>query len=162
MIDDHLHHLRRDQFGAPLDAKKLQKMAMEAGQPEVRRSFNSPFWPFVLASTSVGQEGIDFHWWCHSVFHWNIPPNPVDFEQREGRVDRYGRHAIRKNIAAAHSTDILQDPGQDPWIRAYELACDRKNEFGDYSPYWVYPGPARIGRRLRRSRSVRTWLPTSG
>ncbi|MEM1334413.1 MAG: hypothetical protein AAGG08_13255, partial [Actinomycetota bacterium] len=30
---------------------------------EVRSAFNSPFWPFVLASTSVGQEGIDFHWW---------------------------------------------------------------------------------------------------
>src|SRR5699024_9873948 len=27
----------------------------------VRESFNSPFWPFVLASTSVGQEGLDFH-----------------------------------------------------------------------------------------------------
>jgi hypothetical protein len=27
----------------------------------VRAAFNSPFWPFVLASTSVGQEGLDFH-----------------------------------------------------------------------------------------------------
>ena len=61
----------------------------EARLPEVRAAFNSPFWPFVLATTSVGQEGIDFHWWCHSVVHWNLPANPVDFEQREGRVDRY-------------------------------------------------------------------------
>ena len=29
--------------------------------PDVRRAFNSPFWPFVSALTSVGQEGIDFH-----------------------------------------------------------------------------------------------------
>ena len=69
----------------------------EARLPEVRAAFNSPFWPFVLATTSVGQEGIDFHWWCHSVVHWNLPANPVDFEQREGRVDRYKGHAIRKN-----------------------------------------------------------------
>ena len=27
----------------------------------VRTAFNSPFKPFVLASTSVGQEGLDFH-----------------------------------------------------------------------------------------------------
>ena len=27
---------------------------------DVRKAFNSPFWPFVLVSTSVGQEGIDF------------------------------------------------------------------------------------------------------
>ena len=65
----------------------------DARQPEVRQAFNSPFWPFVLASTSVGQEGMDFHWWCHAVFHWNTPANPVDFEQREGRVDRYRGHA---------------------------------------------------------------------
>lgn len=30
--------------------------------PDVRRAFNSPFWPLVLASTSAGQEGIDFPW----------------------------------------------------------------------------------------------------
>ena len=69
--------------------------------PEVRAAFNSPFWPWVLATTSVGQEGIDFHWWCHSIVHWNTPPNPVDFEQREGRVNRYGGLAIRRNLATA-------------------------------------------------------------
>ncbi len=73
--------------------------------PEVRAAFNSPFWPFVLTTTSVGQEGIDFHWWCHSVMHWNVPGNPVDFEQREGRVHRYMGHAVRKNVAAAHGTE---------------------------------------------------------
>ena len=61
----------------------------EARLPEVRAAFNSPFWPFVLATTSIGQEGVDFHWWCHTIVHWNLPGNPVDFEQREGRVDRY-------------------------------------------------------------------------
>lgn len=122
--------------------------AEDARQPEVRRSFNSPFWPFVLTSTSVGQEGIDFHWWCHSVLHWNIPPNPVDFEQREGRIDRYGGHAIRKNIAQKQAPAVLRKPGRDPWARAYQLACDRQDEFGDFSPYWVYPGPTRIERRF--------------
>lgn len=75
--------------------------------PEVRNAFNSPFWPFVLASTSVGQEGIDFHWWSHSVVHWNLPSNPVDFEQREGRVNRFGGHAVRKNVASAHGQAAL-------------------------------------------------------
>ena len=42
----------------------------------VRRS-NSPFWPFVLATTSVGQEGLDFQQYCHAVVHWNLPSNPV-------------------------------------------------------------------------------------
>lgn len=28
---------------------------------EVRRAFNSPFWPHMLVTTSIGQEGLDFH-----------------------------------------------------------------------------------------------------
>lgn len=85
--------------------------------PDVRRAFNSPFWPFVLASTSVGQEGIDFHWWAHSVIHWNVPGNPVDFEQREGRVHRYLGHAVRKNVAEAHGAAVLKPGVTDPWGR---------------------------------------------
>lgn len=35
----------------------------------VRTAFNSPFWPFVLATTSASQEGIDFHRYCRCVVH---------------------------------------------------------------------------------------------
>ena len=121
----------------------------DARQPEVRQAFNSPFWPFVLASTSVGQEGVDFHWWCHAVFHWNIPANPVDFEQREGRVDRYRGHAIRKNIAARHGASVLT-PGDTghPWDRLYEAAHDFDEQYGGFAPDWVYPGSAKIERHV--------------
>lgn len=125
-----------------------QQEAEDARQPEVRRAFNSPFWPFVLASTSVGQEGIDFHWWCHAVFHWNTPSNPVDFEQREGRVDRYRGHAVRKNVADKHGSTALAEAGGNPWDRLYSLATDHQEELGDFSPGWVYPGPHRIERHV--------------
>lgn len=116
--------------------------------PQVRRAFNSPFWPFVLATTSVGQEGIDFHWWCHAVQHWNTPANPVDFEQREGRVDRYNGHAIRKNIAARHAREMLASADADPWVAAYRIATDESERLGEFAPHWVYPGPARIERHV--------------
>lgn len=74
-------------------------------QEQERAAFNSPFWPFVLATTSVGQEGLDFHQYCHAVVHWNLPSNPIDLEQREGRVHRYKGHAVRKNIALHHGGD---------------------------------------------------------
>ncbi len=75
----------------------------------VRAAFNSPLWPFVLVSTSVGQEGLDFHHYCHAVTHWNLPSNPVDLEQREGRIHRYKGHAVRKNVAAAFAADALRN-----------------------------------------------------
>ena len=117
--------------------------------PEVRNAFNSPFWPFVLASTSVGQEGIDFHWWSHSVVHWNLPSNPVDFEQREGRVNRFGGHAVRKNVASAHGRDALASArlGQHPWQYAFDAAVDHA-ELGEFSPWWIYPGDARVERLI--------------
>lgn len=129
-------------------------------QPEVRNAFNSPFWPFVLATTSVGQEGIDFHWWSHSVVHWNLPSNPVDFEQREGRVNRFGGHAVRKNVATTHGAGAMASRGaglgagtgggfcRSPWEHAFEAAKGDHPELGDFSPWWIYPGDARVERML--------------
>ena len=64
----------------------------------VRNIFNSPFRPFVLASTSIGQEGLDFHYYCRKIIHWNLPSNPIDLEQREGRIYRFKCLAIRQNL----------------------------------------------------------------
>ncbi|MGQ5263630.1 helicase-related protein [Micromonospora sp. ZYX-F-536] len=114
----------------------------------VRRAFNSPFWPFVVATTSAGQEGIDFHQWCSAVVHWNTPANPVDFEQREGRVHRFGGHAVRRNVAAGHRADALRSTEPDVWKAAYEAARAISGELGDFAPYWVFPGPAKIERHV--------------
>ena len=122
--------------------------AEAARQPEVRNAFNSPFAPFVLSSTSVGQEGIDFHWWSHAVVHWNLPPNPVDFEQREGRVDRYGGHAVRKNVAHAHWPDVLRSVDPNPWRAAFEAASKPRPDLGEFAPNWLYSGPAAIERHV--------------
>src|SRR4029077_2741984 len=107
----------------------------------VREAFNSPFWPFVLVTTSVGQEGLDFHMYCHAVTHWNLPSNPVDLEQREGRVHRYKGHALRKNVAACHATDLGQTNGEapsDPWQRLFDLACrSRTDHQSELVPFWI-------------------------
>ncbi|MDI5943029.1 helicase C-terminal domain-containing protein, partial [Micromonospora sp. DH15] len=114
----------------------------------VRRAFNSPFWPLVVATTSAGQEGIDFHQWCSAVVHWNTPANPVDFEQREGRVHRFGGHAVRRNVAAAHRAEALRSPEPDVWKALYDAAQAESGELGDFAPYWVFPGPAKIERHV--------------
>ena len=107
---------------------------------DVRRAFNSPFWPFVLATTSVGQEGLDFHYYCHAVIHWNLPPNPVDLEQREGRVHRYKGHAVRKNVALRHPDVWKAKHTKDPWEASFEEArIGRGTTDTDLVPYWVYP-----------------------
>jgi hypothetical protein len=120
----------------------------ESRRSHVRTAFNSPFWPFVLATTSVGQEGLDFHLYCHAVVHWNLPANPVDLEQREGRIHRYKGHAVRRNLAQDLGREILQASPPAPWSRLFDAGTMRRHDGGsDIVPLWVYTnGSARIER----------------
>jgi len=116
----------------------------------VRDAFNSPFRPFVLATTSVGQEGLDFHPYCYRVYHWNLPGNPVDLEQREGRVHRFKGHAVRLNLAERQAA-IVQGRGQapdDPWKLMFEHARSEAAVDTDLIPYWIYEGSVRVERRV--------------
>ena len=107
---------------------------------QVRTAFNSPFWPFILVTTSVGQEGLDFHHYCHAVIHWNLPSNPVDLEQREGRVHRYKGHAVRKNLAERYQNLLTDIRRTDLWGKLFEAAVrDRDPDASDLVPFWVYP-----------------------
>ncbi|MCU9850627.1 helicase-related protein [Defluviimonas sp. WL0024] len=116
----------------------------------VREAFNSPFRPFVLATTSVGQEGLDFHPYCYRVYHWNLPSNPVDLEQREGRVHRFKGHAVRLNLAE-RQVSAIQGRGQspdDPWRLMFERARSESAVDTDLIPYWIYEGSVRVERRV--------------
>jgi hypothetical protein len=119
---------------------------------DVRIAFNSPFRPFVLATTSIGQEGLDFHQYCHRVMHWNLPSNPVDLEQREGRVHRYKGHVIRRNIAKHYGLQALQEHLAslgDPWKILFEQACaDRPEDANDLVPFWIFD--TKDGHKIER------------
>jgi hypothetical protein len=119
---------------------RLESTEQSAVREEVvRTAFNSPFRPFVLASTSVGQEGLDFHPYCHALVHWNLPSNPVDLEQREGRVHRYKGHAVRKNVAADFREVMASGDNDDPWVDVFAAAeTARPASASDLTPFWVY------------------------
>lgn len=124
-----------------------EKSLVRSGQ--VRTAFNSPFWPFVLATTSVGQEGLDFHTYCHAVVHWNLPSNPVDLEQREGRVHRYKGHAVRKNLAARHGQTGISSSANDHWEQMFLDALSKRPAGATHlTPFWIYPGDAKIERHV--------------
>lgn len=99
----------------------------------VRTAFNSPFRPFVLASTSIGQEGLDFHWYCRKITHWNLPSNPQNLEQREGRVNRYKCLSVRRNISKLYN-DIYG------WNDMFAKAANElKGDNSEMVPYWYLP-----------------------
>jgi hypothetical protein len=109
---------------------------------DLRKAFNSPFWPHVLASTSVGQEGLDFHAWCGTVAHWDLPGDPVDLEQREGRVDRYGGIPVRRAIAGQLGSRLGTPTSlESPWSRLAETVdAEWSKDAAGLAPWWLYPG----------------------
>lgn len=121
-------------------SKSTTVSAAPARPDEVRRSFNTPFWPHVLATTSVGQEGLDFHPWCSRVVHWDLSSNPLDLEQREGRVQRYAGLVVRRRLAE-HLKDVVLNGGLpgSPWLRLQSLAGDLADASG-LRPWWVFDG----------------------
>ena len=101
----------------------------------VRDAFNAPFRPFVLASTSIGQEGLDFHNYCRRIVHWNLPSNPIDLEQREGRINRFECLAIRQNLAKRYSNlEFVSDVWEELFIKASEM--EKGKGCSDLIPYW--------------------------
>lgn len=111
---------------------------------EVRRAFNSPFWPRVLVTTSIGQEGLDLHPWCDSMVHWDLAPGPVALEQREGRITRFAGLAVRRAIAKKLRNQVAGTmSGASPWKYLAQMAEQPGQNLADASglaPWWNVDG----------------------
>jgi hypothetical protein len=113
----------------------------------LRTAFNAPFRPFVLATTSIGQEGLDFHNYARKIMHWNLPHNPIDIEQREGRVNRFKCLAIRQSLAARYREKEFE---KDVWNELFDKYAlgDKCADDPELVPYWCLPdgGTVKIER----------------
>lgn len=118
--DNDVRHSLRSHYAAAFGVNAKSSQSSEARATGIREAFNSPFRPFVLATTSIGQEGLDFHWFCRRIIHWNLPNNPIDFEQREGRINRFRGKVIRQRVADKYVSMINHE--ERPWDKLFELA----------------------------------------
>ena len=122
-----------------------QRVETDQGQnraKSLRKVFNSPFRPFVLSTTSIGQEGLDFHSYCRRIVHWNLPGNPVDLEQREGRINRYKSLVIRQQLGKKYRAALAGQTlgaGEDIWQGLFGIAdVEERQKTGksELVPYW--------------------------
>jgi superfamily II DNA or RNA helicase len=62
----------------------------------------------ILLSSEVGSEGLDFQF-CHILFNYDLPWNPMVVEQRIGRIDRFGQKAERILIFNLSAPGTIED-----------------------------------------------------
>lgn len=123
----------------PLHPGKIESSQLSGERParpdQVRHAFNSPFWPYIVSTTSVGQEGLDFHLWCRTVCHWDPARGPVELEQREGRVERFVGLAIRRALATHEDRPELLRSAS-PWALVSEWAETIEDAATQLQPWW--------------------------
>lgn len=64
----------------------------DAEQQDLVKSFGNRESPVrVLLASDAAAEGINLHYYCHHLVHFDIPWSLITLEQRNGRIDRYGQ-----------------------------------------------------------------------
>ena len=132
----------RSHYAAAFGINAKSSQGSEVRASNIREAFNSPFKPFILATTSIGQEGLDFHWFCRRIMHWNLPHNPIDFEQREGRINRFKGKVIRQRISDKYGPNLSYST-TEPWQELFDKAeTDKSNAkfVCDIVPNWHFEG----------------------
>ena len=129
-----------------LDAHDDDNVKQKTKPNQLLESFNSPFWPMCLVTTSVGQEGLDFHRYCSTVVHWNLPSDPIAVEQREGRIQRYNSFEVRSGLSMYPFNPM--DPLKNVWEESF---TQLKKDWGDHQfghgmfPNWLPLNRAKTG-----------------
>ncbi|MEW6166495.1 MAG: DEAD/DEAH box helicase [Pseudomonadota bacterium] len=104
--------LLRDQLGTRLGLKANQVAVLHGQLPDadmqtIVEDFGKTHSPLrLLIASDVASEGLNLHFQSHRLVHYDIPWSLMVFQQRNGRVDRYGQ--TRTPLIAYLSTDTAQ------------------------------------------------------
>ena len=87
-------HLATDLMLKPDQIETLHGTMSDVEQQRVVEDFGNAQRPVrLLLCSDVASEGINLHYQCHRLIHFDLPWSLMVFQQRNGRVDRYGQTA---------------------------------------------------------------------
>ena len=70
--------------GGSLEAdREMQKTLEDFGQKQAKIR--------ILLASDMASEGLNLHFQCHRLIHFDLPWSLIRFQQRNGRIDRYGQ-----------------------------------------------------------------------
>lgn len=77
-------------------------------RPKIISDFRNASGFSILLSSRVGSEGIDLQF-CDTMINYDLPWNPMEIEQRIGRIDRIGQKSPFLNIYNYGMVDTIDD-----------------------------------------------------
>ena len=106
-------HLRQD-LGLKADAiQEISGSMSDTEQQRIVEEFGRTESPMrVLVASDVASEGLNLHYLSHRMIHFDIPWSLMVFQQRNGRIDRYGqkkRPDIRYMLIESDNKSIKGD-----------------------------------------------------
>lgn len=118
--------LRKD---LKLSAKVVQEISgstSEDEQQKIIEDFGRADAPVrILVASDVASEGLNLHYLSHRLIHFDIPWSLMVFQQRNGRIDRYGQQEqpdIRYMIIKSENKQIKGD------MRIIELLLEKEEQ----------------------------------
>lgn len=119
-------HLRQD---LGLKANAIQEISgsmSDAEQQRIVEEFGRTESPMrVLVASDVASEGLNLHYLSHRMIHFDIPWSLMVFQQRNGRIDRYGqkkRPDIRYMLIESDNKQIKGD------VRIIEILVTKEEQ----------------------------------
>ena len=64
----------------------------------------------LLVASDVAAEGLNLHFQCHRLVHFDLPWSLMTFQQRNGRIDRYGQQSPAPDCLSVHPLPGGADP----------------------------------------------------
>ena len=115
-------------FHGTLDDKKQQAAVKDFGTERGKTR--------ILLASDAASEGINLHFFCHWLVHFDVPWSLITLEQRNGRIDRFGQESTPE---IRYLLTVPQDVGVKGDLRVLERLIEKEQaaheNLGD--PSWL-------------------------
>ena len=109
----------------------------DVDQQEIVDAFGNRERPVrLLICSDVASEGINLHYRCHRLIHFDMPWSLMVFQQRNGRIDRYGQERTPEIVYLASQSENRTIRGDERILEVLQTKDDQaQKNIGDPSAF---------------------------
>ena len=121
-----IEHLKKDLGLKDNSIQNISGGMSDTEQQQIVENFCRSESPIrILVASDVASEGLNLHYLCHKLIHFDIPWSLMVFQQRNGRIDRYGQNScpdIRYMLIESNNKKIHGD------MRIIEILIEKEEQ----------------------------------